>query len=164
MVATKEKAISSHAAAAKAIRAELKAKFPGVEFRVRASSYSMGDEVTTNWTNGPTERRVDEIVNRYEMGRFDGMADCYEYSNRRKDIPQVKFVFTRREYSEEIVETERAAFNAENWHKKDGEALTIDDERGVFDLFRCSPASLIRERLSKKDFTDSVKSSREATK
>lgn len=151
MVATRSKAISSHAAAAKAIRAELKAKFPGVAFRVRSESYSMGDSINISWTDGPTDKRVDEIVMRYQYGHFDGMTDCYELSNINKDIPQVKFVFTRREYSEEVEAAERAAFNAENWHGNDGKPLTIDDERRVWDVFKYNPASLIRSRLGGKD-------------
>jgi hypothetical protein len=46
---------------------------------------------------------VEPLINEYQYGHFDGMIDCYEYSNNRNDIPQVKFVFANREYSDEIV-------------------------------------------------------------
>src|SRR5574343_581629 len=53
------KKLSSHAAAAKGIREELKKTFPGIKFSVISDSYSMGDSVHINWTDGPTTGEVD---------------------------------------------------------------------------------------------------------
>ncbi len=106
------KAISPHAAAAKMIRGELKAAYPTVAFKVRSESYSGGDSVRVEWTDGPTDEQIDAIIGKYEYGRFDGTIDLYEYTNKRDDIPQVKFTFSNRSYSRDayaaaIAETNR---------------------------------------------------------
>lgn len=89
------------AQAAKMIRKELKAEFPDVKFSVRSRSASMMNAVDIDWTDGPTRHDVESIVGKYQYGHFDGMIDCYEYSNRRDDIPQVKFVQCHRQISDE---------------------------------------------------------------
>jgi hypothetical protein len=60
---------------AKLIRAQLKAKFPGIKFSVRSSSYSGGSSIRVNWENGPTQKSVEEIIGAYAGSRFDGMID-----------------------------------------------------------------------------------------
>lgn len=67
-------------AAAKNIRIELKRAFPGVVFSVKSSRFSMGNAVDVRWTDGPIVGQVEEIINRYSAGSFDGMTDCYNYS------------------------------------------------------------------------------------
>lgn len=99
-MATREK--SEHAAAAQAIRQDLKKAFPGVKFRVRSSSFSMGNSVDVDWTDGPTRSEVNRIIGRYQYGHFDGMQDLYEYSNRRNDLPQAKYVSGNRSMSEAV--------------------------------------------------------------
>jgi hypothetical protein len=96
------KKLSSHAATAKAIRTELKKH--GIPGRVTAKSYSGGDSVTVQLQNEPpwTVSRIKAFAGQFEMGHFDGMVDCYEYSNRREDIPQVKFVFVENDFSDEL--------------------------------------------------------------
>lgn len=91
--------VSEHAAAAKAIRRDLKAAFPTVAFRVRSSSFAGGNAVDIDWVDGPTTRQVDRIVAAYEYGSFDGMRDLYEVTNSRDDVPQVKYVQTQRRFS-----------------------------------------------------------------
>jgi glyceraldehyde-3-phosphate dehydrogenase/erythrose-4-phosphate dehydrogenase len=92
------------AQAATEIRKELKLKFPGFKFSVRSSNFSMGNSVDIDWTDGPTTEQVDAIVDKYQYGHFDGSIDMYEYSNKREDIPQAKFVQTQRSMSAEIVQ------------------------------------------------------------
>lgn len=94
------KSISSQAAAAKAIRQELKAAFPTVKFSVTSESFSMGDAVRVSWIDGPTKQRVEAITGKYQYGRFNGMEDIYENTNDRSDIPQSKYVTTSRIFSE----------------------------------------------------------------
>lgn len=106
------KQISEHAAAAKAIRTELKAN--GINARVRASTGSMTSSVNVDIEQDLTPAAIEEIktfCNRYQMGHFDGMTDMYEYSNRQ-DLPQVKFVFVSVKYSEEL-KAAAAAYIAE---------------------------------------------------
>ena len=102
---------STHAACAAAIRKELKAAFPNEKFNVRARTASMmtavdvyiGDYVETEQANSwgdkidqsDVMKKANQIVSKYKYGHFDGMTDSYEYSNNRKDIPQVKYVSVR---------------------------------------------------------------------
>jgi len=94
--------VSSHAAAAKAIRAELAATFPGIKFSVTSETYSMGNSVSIDWTDGPTVKEVEQFTSKYQYGHFDGMTDMYEHTNSRDDIPQVKYVKEHRSQSEEV--------------------------------------------------------------
>jgi hypothetical protein len=93
------KQLSTQAQAAKQIRAILKEQFPTVTFKVTSDSFSGGDAVRIEWTDGPTTKQVDALVDKYQYGHFDGMIDLYEYSNRRTDIPQSKYVHTQRDIS-----------------------------------------------------------------
>ncbi|MEM9151636.1 MAG: LPD29 domain-containing protein [Cyanobacteria bacterium P01_F01_bin.3] len=96
------KQISTHAAAAKAIRTELKKH--NISAKVRCSSYTGGDSVTVSLSNElpATVDAVKVFADQFQAGHFDGMTDMYEYSNNRADIPQVKFVFVQNDYSNEI--------------------------------------------------------------
>jgi hypothetical protein len=92
---------TEHAAAAQAIRQDLKRAWPSVKFQVTSQGYSMGNSVSIRWTDGPTSAEVGAITGRYQAGHFDGMQDLYEYSNRRDDLPQAKYVSTSRSMSDE---------------------------------------------------------------
>lgn len=93
---------SNHALAAKAIRQEVKQAFPLVAFRIKSRSFSGGSAIDVEWTNGPTSDTVTKLVSKYQYGHFDVMTDCYDITNSRNDIPQVKYVQIRREVSEDI--------------------------------------------------------------
>ena len=114
MEATKQ--ISTQAAAAKAIRKELKAAFPSIKFSIRSESFAGGDAVRIGWTDGPTTDKVTDITRKYQYGHFDGMIDLYENSNNRDDIPQVKYVQESRHYSEEARTKARETISA-NYRK-----------------------------------------------
>jgi hypothetical protein len=101
--------LTEAAKAAKAIKAELKEAFPSIKFSVRSKNFAGGDSVRIDWTNGPPDKAVEKITNKYEYGHFDGMIDLYEYSNVRNDIPQAKYVFAGRTITDEV----RAAKKAE---------------------------------------------------
>lgn len=64
---------------AKEIRAELKRTFPKTKFSVRSESYSMGSSVRVSWTDGPTSKRVEEVLSGFEGRSFDGMTDSTHY-------------------------------------------------------------------------------------
>ena len=126
---------SNHAGAATMIRDILKKAFPRTKFRIRARSYSMGSSVDVYWTDGPTSKEVEPLIKHHEYGEFDGMTDSYNYTNRREDIPQVKFVMTQRDMSPEVkekIENELSRKfdlvpNAGDdlWYKKAGDHLDI---------------------------------------
>ena len=97
-----KKEISIHAACAKEIRKELKSKFPTTKFSITSDSYSGGNSVRIEWEDGHTCESVENIVEKYQLGRFDGMTDSYTYDNRMSDIPQVKYVQFQRLFSENI--------------------------------------------------------------
>lgn len=116
-----KKTLSEHANCAKQIRKELKQNFPTTKFSVTSQSYSMGDNVRVEWTDGPTETEVEFLIKKYQYGHFDGMQDLYEYTNSRDDIPQVKFVMTERDYSEEARE-KYAEIAKNSYHKNENDS------------------------------------------
>lgn len=91
------KKITRHAEAAKLIRKELKQDFPTTKFSVISRAYAGGSSIDVSWINGPTRDQVNGIIKKYEYGSFDPMTDLYNCTNSRKDIPQVKYVFAKRE-------------------------------------------------------------------
>lgn len=99
-----EKRQSNHAAAAAAIRAQLKKA--GIKARVRSRSFSMGDAVDVDIYADlmPAARKeVEAFVDQFQYGHFDGSDDSYRYSNHRDDLPQVKYAHVNVHYSEEIL-------------------------------------------------------------
>lgn len=97
------KGISRHAGAAKAIRAELKKH--GIKASVRAKCYSGGSSVDVCIEADvlpATREAIETFCKRFQYGHFDGMTDCYNYSNVNDDLPQVTFVFVNVDYSEKI--------------------------------------------------------------
>lgn len=99
--------LSTAALAAKAIRKELKEKFPGVKFSVRSNNFAGGNAVDVSYDivslgdRGDGTVPVDavwDIVKKYQYGHFDGMTDSYEYSNRQDDIPQAKYVHVSKKW------------------------------------------------------------------
>jgi hypothetical protein len=97
-----KRTLTGAALCALAIREELKKEFPAVKFSVKSSNFAGGNSVHISWNEGPTSREVDVFTNKYQYGSFDGMTDMYNYSNTREDLPQSKYVSTRREISEEV--------------------------------------------------------------
>jgi len=64
---------------AKAVRESLKQAFPRTKFSVRSKSYSGGSSVSVYWTDGPTTKQVQPILNCFEGAGFDGMQDLKYY-------------------------------------------------------------------------------------
>lgn len=124
----------------KIVKAELKKRFPHVKFSV-TSDYSC---VRVNWTNGVTVAMVNEITSKYQLGKFDGMTDSYEYSNRRTDVPQVDYVFLSRDISEDIYE---AKFIEYKNYYHDWENLNDMYDNSVH-MQGYNPRGFIRHKLS----------------
>ena len=91
--------------AAKNIRIELAKAFPGVKFSVKGKSFSGGDSIDVAWTDGPTSKQVDAIINKYSAGSFDGMTDSYNYSNSAwiEAFGDAKYIMANRHYSNALV-------------------------------------------------------------
>lgn len=117
--------------AAKNIRIELKAAFKGVKFSVKSESFSGGNAIRVNWTDGPTVAQVEEITGKYKAGSFDGMTDCYDYefSYWTEAFGDAKYISSSREVSDELVE--RVLGELKNQYgTMDGEACpTLQDYR-----------------------------------
>lgn len=92
-------------AAAKNIRIELARAFPGVKFSIKSRRFGMGDAIDVSWTDGPNSRRVDEIIDRYSAGSFDGMQDLYTYERSAwtDAFGDAKYVHARRELSDAMI-------------------------------------------------------------
>lgn len=98
---------SEHARASANIKTELQIAFPSVNFSVKSNSFSMGDSVNVSWTDGPTQKQVEEITGKYQRGSFNGMIDMYESDNSPYSdavstwLGQSKYVSESRSFSPE---------------------------------------------------------------
>lgn len=90
--------------AAKNIRIELKEAFPCIKFSVKTKSFSMGNDINVSWTNGPTAKQIDAIIQKYSAGSFDGMVDLYSYGDNAwtEAFGDAKYVFANRHYSDAL--------------------------------------------------------------
>jgi hypothetical protein len=96
--------------AAKAIRGELKTKFPGIKFSVRSSA-GRGSSIDIGWTDGPTEEQVAAVTGKYSLGHFDGMTDCYHYDptlvvaedGEIMQLGGASYIFNNRRISDEVM-------------------------------------------------------------
>lgn len=137
--------LTDAAKAAKAIRQELKAI--GVKARVKSQTYSGGDSVDIYTTDLSPETmlKVNEICKKYQEGHFDGMTDCYEYSNTNSNlVAQVKYVFVENSASEDMIS------NILNWIDSKDNHKQFDTDAKVKDFFR--DYSMSRYALARKMF------------
>lgn len=95
-----KKQLSEVAQCAAAIRAELKNHFPEIKFSVTSQSFSMGNAVRINWTDGVPESALKDIIGKYKDGDFDGMTDSYDY-RPSNGLPRAKYISTSRNINED---------------------------------------------------------------
>lgn len=123
------KNMTKAAQAAKQIKKKLVKAFPNTKFSVRSDNFAGGDSVDIHWTDGPTEEAVNEHAAMHQYGHFNGMNDMYYNSNVNKEIPQVRFVMTHRDMSDEtraaIIDAHNAEF-CESGQIKDIHAWNAD--------------------------------------
>ena len=77
---------------AKLIRKVLKARFPGIKFRVRSKTYSGGASINVGWMDGPTRDLVESHVKSFAGSGFDGMIDL-AYSKTAYLLPDGSAAF-----------------------------------------------------------------------
>lgn len=112
--------LSTQARAAANLKEQLNRTFPGIQFSVKSSSFSMGDSVSCKWSMGPTDEQVNEIAKQYQYGSFDGMQDMYvsDSSVERKAHAMVlgesKYVSTDRDIPMKWYNLVRDSIMAEN--------------------------------------------------
>ena len=70
---------------AKIVRKNLKTKFPGQKFKVRSDRYSGGSSIYVEWTDGASQKAVEEMLRQYEGKTFDGMIDLASFIEHEKD-------------------------------------------------------------------------------
>ena len=97
---------SESATAARNIKRELAAAFPGVSFGVRSKQYAGGDSVSVCWELGPTREAVAAIGDRWERGEFDASTDTYEFTGTRvpDGMGAAQYVLTDRDFPDELRE------------------------------------------------------------
>jgi hypothetical protein len=94
------------------IKKLLKEKYPTIKFSVRSKNFSMGNDVTVHWNFGPIEKEIDQLINGFQDGDFDGMNDLYTYRGHKDNIPRAKYVFATREYkTQEEIENNELKWN-----------------------------------------------------
>lgn len=90
------------------IRQILRAAFPATKFRVTTGRGAGVSSVHIRWTDGPTPARVDELVQPFSCGHFDGMTDSFNYRqgadrflliDGRTYVRGARHVFTERDIS-----------------------------------------------------------------
>ena len=141
----KQRRITTAALAAKEIRKEIKAAFPAVAFRCTCDNYSGGDSVDVNIADQPYEvyKAIEQIVGKYQMGKFNGMEDIYEYSNRDSELPQVKYTFVRNEMTD-TKKQEVFAKVRNYWCGGDALPESYDEARNIwFENTRCYVSELV---------------------
>lgn len=67
----------------KIIKKTLRAAFPDTKFSVRLDKYSGGCSIDASWMDGPTDKQVKSILDRFDGKGFDGMTDCSYYCGER---------------------------------------------------------------------------------
>ncbi len=88
---------TAHAEVASLIKKHLKAK--KIQNKVTSKSFAGGASVTVILFNASdaVQKSVADYCAQYEKGNFDGMTDSYNFSNVRRDIPQVKYLMIENE-------------------------------------------------------------------
>jgi len=115
--------------AAANMRILLKAAFKGVKFNV-TSDYN---SVRVNWTDGPSDKQVNEVVGRFDIGASDSQSDYfYTVSTAFSQLfGGVQYLSTRREVSDSLVQVA-----IDRLYSDRSEKPTVTDYRkctGVFD-------------------------------
>ncbi len=74
-----EPKMSRHALGAKNLRKLLKQAFSEIKFSVTSQSYSGGCSIRVAWEDGPCEKAVDLLADKFQECDFDGMEDLEKF-------------------------------------------------------------------------------------
>lgn len=87
------------------MRAELRKLWGGVKFSVRYKSFSGGDEIAVKYEDGPREKDVKAVINKYQDHDADFTGDYWDYMPNafNKVFGGVSFVMLDRTYSAETL-------------------------------------------------------------
>lgn len=103
------KTYCSRVCAAQNIRRELAKEFQGIKFSVTSSIFSGGNDINISWTDGPTTKEIDDIVNKYNDHATDYTGDFRDPTNEvfNSLYGGAKYVMTNRRMSKETEEAMR---------------------------------------------------------
>jgi len=98
--------IHNRVSAAKEIKQLLKKIYPSIKFSVKSDIFAGGDSINVSWNLGPTQSRIQSLIEKYQEGSFDGMTDSYNYEStlvlrENGEIAKLggaKYVHAHREY------------------------------------------------------------------
>lgn len=139
------------------LRALLKHEFPRVKFSVKKRGYH--DSVDITWVDGPTEKQVEKVAKLFQGLTFDGMTDYEDFvdSDFIDLFGGLGYIFTKRTYSDEVIEREKELVLKEypvladgNDYKANQEGLYIPG----FCAYWVNWRSLVRHRLSSIDLRE----------
>lgn len=118
--------------AAKNMRILLK-QFKGCKFSVKTGDHA----INVSWVDGPTVPQVEEIVNSFKSGNFDGMTDSYEYQNSpwNELFGSSMYVFVNREYTPVLMQHSVDYL----WEKLPGNLRGIQKPDNPMDVFSMTP-------------------------
>lgn len=74
------------------IRKDLKKSYPNVKFSV-TSDYS---KVVIKYNFGVSEKEINSLCSKYELGHYDYNEEYYKNDNRNDSIPQCQYIFVER--------------------------------------------------------------------
>lgn len=92
---------------AKLLRSTLKQQFPNVRFSVRSSTYAGGASIDVRWTDGPTQKRVQQVCDLWKGATFDSSTDMKNYHTTLLTTPSgfeevslgADYIFAKRDRS-----------------------------------------------------------------
>ena len=117
---------SNQALAAKEIRQWVKEQgFDGIQVLAESGAGYDAVQLNAEDVTPDVSRHVREHVKQYQYGKYNGMEDIYDITNRRADIPQVMFVMYRSTASEKM--------NARIWAWAKSNCEGLDDLPGQWD-------------------------------
>ncbi|EIY4766804.1 methyltransferase [Vibrio cholerae] len=121
------------------LRAELKKHWPGHKFSVRGDRGGYSSCIRVSWTDGPTKQQVEEILDRYQGGSFNGMTDCYDHESTpfTTVFGSVDYLFFERDKSEELIEQAISKVKEEHPNADSAEVTAANYKKGA--LYCISP-------------------------
>ena len=121
--------------AAKNMRILLK-QFKGCKFSVRTDDNS----IRVSWMDGPTVPQVNEIINAFKAGNFDGMTDSYEYQESpwNELFGSAMYVFSDRGYSEDLLKRSVVYL----WQRLPGNLHGIPQPENPAEVFTMTPRQI----------------------
>jgi len=140
MTFRKSKNLSEYARAAKAIKTELAEKFPGIAFSIKSRAFAIGNNVTVDWTGGPTSDVIEAVVLKYRNGAFDASQNLYIYDNQINSIPKAQYVMVSHHYSDAALKKAKAEI-------ANVYGVDMDDSQAVFAVFGNWQQTLVRAKL-----------------